>query len=153
MTNRIPRLPGPRVWLAVAAVAALLQTPTAAQDRLKTLPGYERYERMSREIPGSVVSGALEATWQDDGRTFEYVRDGKRYRYDVAARRATAIGPAPDKGGRGRGGQAGGPARGRRSTRTNRRTRQGDLGTATCGSPTRRQQPVAITTEGSETAA
>ena len=132
MTNRIPRLPGPRVWLAVAAVAALLQTPTAAQDRLKTLPGYERYERMSGEIPGSVVSGALEATWQDDGRTFEYVRDGKRYRYDVAARRATAMGRRRRRAAGA--GRAGAPAARRaagRSSRSSRPTARARPSTAT----------------------
>src|SRR5207249_9455425 len=36
----------------------------------------------------------LSVTWMEDGKAFEYQRDGKRYRYDVAARRATELGPA-----------------------------------------------------------
>ena len=70
--------------------------------------------------------GSLTVQWKEDGSSFEYAWDGKRYRYDVAAKAATVIGDAPEaaaggrggqgagggQGGRGRGGQ-GQPARGR----------------------------------------
>ena len=53
-----------------AAWAAVVAPPAAsAQDRLKAMPGYEQAQRMSKEIPGAVKSGALSATWSDDGRT------------------------------------------------------------------------------------
>ena len=83
------------------------------------MPGYDQYQKMSREIPGSVKLGSINAQWKEDGTSFEYAWDGKRYRYDVAAKQATVIGDAPAGaagafGGRGRGGQGGGqPARGR----------------------------------------
>jgi len=105
-----------RAITASAVAAAVLWTPLAAQDRLKAMPGYERYQKMSREIPGSVKLGSINAQWKDDGASFEYVWDGKRYRYDVASKQPTVIGDAPagaGGGGRGRGGQAGQPARGR----------------------------------------
>jgi dipeptidyl-peptidase-4 len=81
-----------------------------AQDRLKSMPGYARYEKMSREIPSALKSGGLAVTWTDP-HTFEYSRDGKRYRYDVVSKTATeTTAAAPEAAGRG---GRGGPARGR----------------------------------------
>ena len=73
------------------------------------MPGYERFIEMRGQIPGSVVSGALRVTWADDGRSFGYDRDGRRWRYDVASRQATDLGEAetPQRPRRG------GPERGR----------------------------------------
>ena len=68
-------------------------TLALAQDRLKTMPGYEQHEKMSGQIAGSVKLGALIVTWKD-ANTFEYAHDGKQWRYDVAARQATATGEA-----------------------------------------------------------
>jgi dipeptidyl-peptidase-4 len=116
-----------RVISSVAVAVAVLWAPVGAQDRLKAMPGYEQYQKMSREIPGSVKLGSLAVQWQPDGSSFEYAKDGKLYRYDIASKQATAIGDAPEgtegRGGRGagvaggqgrgRGGQAVQPARGR----------------------------------------
>ena len=100
--------------VCVLVVAALV--PLAAQDRLRTMPGYERYQKMSAEIPRSATLGALIVDWKADGSSFEYPWGGKLYRFDVATKQATVIGDAPDgvvRGrGRGRGGQ-GQPDRGR----------------------------------------
>jgi dipeptidyl-peptidase 4 len=94
-------------------VLCLLSIVAGAQDRLKTMPGYEQHEKVSGQIAGSVKLGALTATWKD-ANTIEYTRDGKRWRYDVATKQATessdAAEAAPGRGGRGGGG---GPARGR----------------------------------------
>jgi dipeptidyl-peptidase 4 len=76
------------------ALAVLLPASAAAQDRLRTYPGYAQYERMAGQINSSVRLGSLTVTWAADGRSFEYQQDGTWYRYDVAARQATAI-PAP----------------------------------------------------------
>jgi dipeptidyl-peptidase 4 len=79
--------------LAVAAVCA--QATGGAQDRLKTMPGYEQYLRVSREIPAAVKSGALDVGWRD-ARTIEYSRDAKRYRFDVESRSLSDVsGPEP----------------------------------------------------------
>jgi dipeptidyl-peptidase-4 len=113
------RLPSPAVRaIAVAPlVLSLLQVTTGAQDRLKTMPGYQQYQKVVQEIPGAIRLGSVAVTWSADGKSFDYTNDGKRYRYDVATRAATEIGAAeaPDGRGRGgRGGQAGGaPERGR----------------------------------------
>jgi len=98
--------------LGVGAAAVALQSPLAAQDRLKSMPGYAQYERMSREIPGSATLGAISPQWKDDGSSFEYVFDGKRYTFDIATRKATVIGDAPEGAGSGRGGRARPPAAG-----------------------------------------
>ena len=103
-----------RPWLraaaAVAVAVAVVCVPVGAQDRLKAMPGYDQFQKMSREIPGSVKLGTLNVQWQEDGASFEYAWDGKRYRYDVAARLATVIGDAPAVA---PGGQGGADAAGR----------------------------------------
>src|SRR5690349_12135616 len=57
-----------RTSLAVTVMAAAwLWTPAHAQDRLKAMPGYEQFQKMSREIPGSVKLGSLAVQWKEDG--------------------------------------------------------------------------------------
>ena len=105
-----------RVVGMVAIAAAVICVPLGAQDRLKAMPGYDQFQKMSREVPGSVKLGSINARWKDDGTSFEYAKDGKLYRFDVATKQATVIGDAPpdSQGRRGRGGQGGDqPARGR----------------------------------------
>jgi dipeptidyl-peptidase-4 len=43
----------------VCALSGIAPTNTSAQDRLKTMPGYEQYQKMNREIPGSVKLDVL----------------------------------------------------------------------------------------------
>jgi len=101
--------------LGAAVAAAVLWAPVGAQDRLKAYPGYDQYQKMSREIPGSVKLGSLAVQWQPDGASFQFAKDGRLYRYDLASKQATAIGDAPagTEGRGGRGGQGVQPARGR----------------------------------------
>jgi len=109
MTKRFGRLAA-RAVLAAAGVAVLLPADTQAQDRLRTMPGYAQYARMMPQMQGAVRSGALNVTWVDEGRAFEYTLEGKRWRYDVAAKRATEVAmPAPPA----RPQFGGGPERGR----------------------------------------
>ena len=137
------------------AAAVFSATPTA-QDRLKTLPGYERFEKMSGEIPGSVTLGALAARWNDDGSSFEYAWNGRRYRFDVATKKATDIGEAadPSVGGRGRGGRAGAgqPDRGRQfdSAESPDKTLKAFYKDRNLWLSSEGAAPVAITTDGSE---
>ena len=46
-----------RLVLTGAAGVAILSAAVGAQDRLKTMPGYEQYQRMSKELPGAVKIG------------------------------------------------------------------------------------------------
>jgi dipeptidyl-peptidase-4 len=86
-----------------------------AQDRLKTMPGYEQYARVAPQIQGSVKLGNLQTFWIDSGKALEYQRDTKWYRFDVASRKTTeASAPVtPDSLRRPRFGGRGGPERGR----------------------------------------
>lgn len=109
-----------RWWLGAALVVtaglAWAVSGAAAQDRLKTMPGYEQSQRMAKELQGAVKSGALSATWKEDGKNFEYTWDGKVHRYDVATKQAIEVGPAPPAGPGGmRPRGVGGPARGRQA--------------------------------------
>jgi dipeptidyl-peptidase 4 len=104
---------------AFVAAIAWSQVETRAQDRLKTLPGYAQYQRMQPQVGGAVRGGSLVVSWNADGKTFDYARDGRQYRYDVATRQATEIGLATQPVGRatriGRG-APGAPERGRQFT-------------------------------------
>jgi dipeptidyl-peptidase 4 len=73
-------------WLGVVAAIPIT---LAAQDRLRTMPGYEQAQRVAREGP-VVRGGALSAAWID-ATAFEYTKHGKRYRYDVRSRHASEI--------------------------------------------------------------
>jgi dipeptidyl-peptidase-4 len=105
--------------LAVLAGIGSLAGPAAAQSRLPAMPGYEQYQRMAQPLQDAAQavrqSGALNVSWSEDGGSFEYSMGETRYRFDIAARRATEIEspPSQDGGRGGRGGRGGGPARGR----------------------------------------
>src|SRR5258705_6324830 len=72
-------------------LAALGCSSLHAQDRLKTLPGYARYEKMTRQMTNVVKAGALSVTWKDEGAAFEYEKEGKRFRYNIAEGRTLEI--------------------------------------------------------------
>ena len=94
----------------LAAPAFLIPASTHAQDRLKSMPGYEQYQRVARQIPTAVESGAINALWAPDSRSFEYVRGGKRWHYDVSTRKTTeTVAEVNNAAGR----RGGAPARGR----------------------------------------
>ncbi|MGQ0814307.1 MAG: DPP IV N-terminal domain-containing protein [Gemmatimonadota bacterium] len=94
--------------LLLLATTFAATTSSTAQDRLRTYPGYESYQRFIREVPASIRSGALQVRWADT-TTIEYVFGGKRYRYDVRSLSSTEI-PLPPELSEPR---RGGPERGR----------------------------------------
>jgi dipeptidyl-peptidase-4 len=75
-------------WLAMAALLAGQQAE--AQSRIRSMPGYERWLEMVPKIPGSVKLGQINAQWADDSKSFTYMFDGKRWRFDLATKRAAA---------------------------------------------------------------
>lgn len=93
----------------LAAVFAATISFSQAQDKLKSMPGYEQYQKVATQIPTAIKSGALTAQWNADGSAFEYAKDGKLYRYDVKSKKTEEIGDAPKAEFRRRTG----PARGR----------------------------------------
>ncbi|MEY3701227.1 MAG: Prolyl tripeptidyl peptidase precursor, partial [Gemmatimonadota bacterium] len=78
------------------------------------MPGYAQYAANAPRMAGLIKSGAITPQWAADGKSFEFVRDGKRFQWSVATRQVTEIG-APANGTNGMR-RAGGPARGRQFT-------------------------------------
>jgi dipeptidyl-peptidase 4 len=101
--------------IAFTGIAALTVVSAAllAQDRLKTMPGYEQYQRMARQIPTAVKSGSLAAAWTEGGTSVEYTRDGKRYRFDLPSRQTIDVGTPDDRQNGRRQPSPGQPERGR----------------------------------------
>jgi dipeptidyl-peptidase 4 len=96
---------------------ALIQITIDAQDRLKTMPGFDQYQKVAPQLNGAVRLGSISGTWSDDSRGFDYTFEGKRHRFDVATKAVTDLGAADmAPGGRGRGGRGGtGIERGRQA--------------------------------------
>lgn len=164
----------PRKGMLFAFAAMLgVAWSSGAQDRLKKMPGYEQYQKMSREIPGSVKMGTMSVSWVEGGKAFDYQKDGKTYRYDFAtgkAEESSKEGKIATKGGEGPGGrrgrQGGGGGQGgggRGGVGGVERGRQSTSGTSPDGklkavyrdrnlwmSDAKGQNETAITTDGSE---
>jgi dipeptidyl-peptidase-4 len=116
MKTRIGHLRGKAVAIVLITTFAILPLTSSAQDRLKTMPGYDQFQRVSVEIPGSVKSGTLSVKWVDGGKALTYQKDGKAYRYDIASRQVTEIEKVEGDSGQGdnaTGRRAGGVERGR----------------------------------------
>ncbi len=98
-----------RSSLLLAGLLTLASMTASAQSRIKSMPGYEQFERVSAARQDAFRSGALNVRWADDSRSFEYARDGQLWRYDLSTRMASEIeGEVPEFGRR-----RGGPERGR----------------------------------------
>lgn len=95
-------------WLLIALVAA----GAHAQDTLQTMPRYDRYEKLRREISGSVVRGIVNVNWADDSKSFTYAKDAKTYRFDIESKKE-AEATASDTPVRRNGQNRGAPDRGR----------------------------------------
>jgi dipeptidyl-peptidase-4 len=105
---------------ATALLTLACMVPSAhAQDRLKTMPGYDEYQRMAATRASLGMAGrgggGRGAAWSADGKAVDFDRDGKRYRYDLPNNKTIEAAAAADQaaGGRGRGGFGNQPARGR----------------------------------------
>lgn len=94
----------------VLAASILFPATSGAQDRLKSMPGYEQYQKMSREMAGAVKTGAVQVVWKDGGKAFEYRKNGQLYRYDVGTKQASEVAGPATPGPTGRGAR---PERGR----------------------------------------
>lgn len=90
-----------------------------AQDTLQTMPRYDRYEKLRREITGSIVRGVVNVRWSEDSQSFVYSKDDKALKFDLSTGKAeptTDAAPATPSGNGRRGGQRGNranPERGR----------------------------------------
>jgi dipeptidyl-peptidase 4 len=84
-------------WLFTAGMILMSGSllMTRAQDRLKDMPGYAQYQKMSPLMRNSVKLGSLQVNWKDDSKTFDYQWDGKTYSFDVKKLKATETGVVP----------------------------------------------------------
>jgi dipeptidyl-peptidase 4 len=89
----MPAMRPRRVFAVLAGVTVSAWLPLDAQDQLRGMPGYARYQRMAREIPASVVFARPDVTWIS-GTSFEFTRGATRVRYDAEARREEVVGRA-----------------------------------------------------------
>ena len=83
----------------LVTICLMVITSVHAQDKLKSMPGYDQYKKIEPQIRSSVKSGNLTVTWSDDGSSFDYERDKKKFRYTIKTKTITEIGPAtpPDR--------------------------------------------------------
>ena len=118
MRPRCRLLLAPRVGAALLGSLAVLAATTGAQDRLKSMPGFDNYQKVSKQIADAFTSGAVSVTWKDAGAAVEYPKGGRIYRYDIAKGATTDVGAVPEtESAQGQRGQAargqGAPERGR----------------------------------------
>jgi dipeptidyl-peptidase-4 len=90
-----------RVPLVGAALTTALYAGVGAQDRLRQMPGYEHYEKMRTETQALASAlGSVTVRWKDDSSSFDFAREGKLYRFDIATKQTTPAGDAPASAGR-----------------------------------------------------
>ena len=63
---------------------------STAQDKLKQMPGYTQYKKMSPQLFSSVKRAPTSVTWAKDGKTFTYVENGMQHTYDVRKKKVVA---------------------------------------------------------------
>jgi dipeptidyl-peptidase-4 len=100
---------GATLPLALATLGLSLGiVPVGAQDRLRSMPGSDQYQKMQPLAQGAVVSGAAQnIQWADDGKAVTYSAAGKAYRFDLTTMVAAETGAATAGAGGARGGAAG----------------------------------------------
>jgi dipeptidyl-peptidase-4 len=130
-----------------------------AQDRLKSMPGYDQYARMAPQIatavPGRFRFGGV-ATWTPDSRAVDFSSGSQTVRYDLGLKKMVPIPDTPQqqtRTGRGRGGFGSLPERGRQfalavAPAGNRSAIYRDRNVWLADSAGR--NPVPITTDGNE---
>lgn len=90
--------------LSAALLLSLSFITSMAQDRLKTMPGYEQYVKMKPFLPQmartgtapiAYIDGSLNVTWKEDCKSFDYQFKGKKYNYDVKKKKAIETDETP----------------------------------------------------------
>ena len=81
--------------LFIALLICFTGVNLQAQDKLKNMPGHAQFMKIAPQIRGAVKPGTLYATWAEDGKSFEYVKDGKLWQYDVKKGEAKDMGAPP----------------------------------------------------------
>ena len=92
--------------LALCVVSFCLVS-IGAQDRLRSMPGYDQSQKMQAALQGGAafVSGSITPSWAPDAQSFTYTHAGKTYRFEIATLTSTETAATQP----GRGGGRGGP--------------------------------------------
>jgi dipeptidyl-peptidase-4 len=75
-------------------LASLFSITVSAQQWIKEMPGYERFKEIAPQIRSSVKPGQISVKWADNGKSFEYDFDGKKYQFDIKKKKAVELGEA-----------------------------------------------------------
>lgn len=75
--------------------ASIISVQSTAQQWIKSMPGYEQYQEVAPQIRSSVKSGSISVDWAEDGKSFEYNLDGKRFKFDVKKKKTEELGESP----------------------------------------------------------
>jgi len=59
------------------------------------MPRFDRYEKLRREIAGSIKRGSVTPRWTDDSQTFYYDLEGKTFKFEISAGKAVETTEAP----------------------------------------------------------
>jgi dipeptidyl-peptidase-4 len=100
------------LMLALVGLALPASGHLFGQDRLPSMPGYDRYQEIAPQVRGAMISGALSVTWAEDSRTLQYSQGVQRFTYDLSSGELVAV-PGEAPAGQGRFGMGNRPARGR----------------------------------------
>lgn len=84
-----------KFFLTLAAALATTISASHAQDKLKSMPGYEQYQKIAPQIRSALKPGSLNVTWDEDGKSFVYPEDGKLQSFSVKTKQVTEVGPIP----------------------------------------------------------
>ncbi|MFV0589980.1 MAG: alpha/beta fold hydrolase [Draconibacterium sp.] len=80
--------------IIVSLLFSLIGFNSAAQQWIKNMPGYEQYKKVAPQIFSSVKQGRIVVNWSEDGKSFTYNWDGKRYEFDLKSKKASELGGA-----------------------------------------------------------
>ncbi len=84
-----------KFFFTMAVALATTISTSQAQDKLKNMPGYEQYQKIAPQLRAAVKPGSLNVTWSEDGKSFEYVEDGKLRSFSLKTKKVTEVGDAP----------------------------------------------------------
>lgn len=105
-----------RSTLFAVVPLALVSAFSMGQDRLATMPRYQRFEQKRQVLFSSVHRNDIVPAWSQDGKSFGYASGGKYYKFDLATLTATESKPEIQNNNNGNGGRRQGrrnPDRGR----------------------------------------
>jgi len=73
------------VAFVLAGLMVLAAAPALAQSRIKSMPGYDNWAKVAPQIPRAVKLGSVATEWADDSKSFDFMLEGKRWHFDIAA--------------------------------------------------------------------